>query len=160
MTSDARSHRSASRHLSSLVALCATLCLGACGASALAGGSAPPHPGIPAAALISLTALAKSSAAADGDPSVTSANAVLSTREHAVRVMSGDAVNTNDPVYLLQIKGHFTAFDASVPSGAALPKGLYLSLVVNVSNGQVDDWGVGNHVADLSSLDPVITLHF
>lgn len=119
----------------------------------------PGAPWHPAAALTSLTALAKSSAAADGDPSVTSANAVLTTRQDAVRVMSGDAVNTNDPVYLLQIKGHFTAVDASVPSGAALPKGSYLVLVVNVSNGLVDDWGVGNHVADLSSLGPVVTLH-
>jgi polyisoprenoid-binding protein YceI len=114
---------------------------------------------MPAAALTSLTALAKSSAASDGDPSVTSANAVLTTRQDAVRVMSGDVVTTNDPVYLLQVKGHFTAFNASVPSGAALPKGSYLSLVVNVSNGQVDDWGVGNQAADLSSLGPVITLH-
>jgi hypothetical protein len=79
MTSDARSDRSASRHLPWLVALCATLCLGACG--------------------------------------------------------------------------------APVPSGAAPPKGSYLTLVVNVSDGQVDDRGVGNHAADLASLGPVISLH-
>jgi hypothetical protein len=158
MTSNAWSHQGASRHLSWLAALCATLCLGACGASALAGGSAATDPGIPAAALTSLTALAKSSAASDGDPGVTLANAVVTTRQDAVHVMSGDAVNTNDPVYLLQIKGHFTAYNASVPSGAALPTGMYLTLVVNVSDGQVDDWGVGNHSSDLASLGSVVTL--
>ena len=90
---------------------------------------------------------------------VTAANAVVTTRQSAVRVMSGDAVNTHDPVYLLQIKGHFTAYNASVPSGAAMPTGSYLTLVVNVSDGQVDDWGVGNHSSDLASLGAVVILH-
>jgi hypothetical protein len=159
MTSDVRSRGAASRHIPWLVTLCAALGLAACGSSGLAGGSGPSHPAIPAAVLASLTTLAKSSASADGDPNVNSARAVLTTREDAVRVMSEDAIYTNDPVYLLEMQGHFTAFNASVPSGAALPKGSYLMLVVNVSNGQVDAWGVGNQAGNLSSLGPVVTLH-
>jgi hypothetical protein len=97
MTRDVRSRGTASRHISWLVTLCAALGLAACGSSGLAGGSGPSHPAIPAAVLASLTTLAKSSASADGDPNVNSARAVLTTREVAVRVMSGDAVYTNDP---------------------------------------------------------------
>jgi hypothetical protein len=67
-------------------------------------------------------------------------------------------VNTNQPAYLVQLHGHFTALDASVPSGAKLPTGTYLIFVVDTSSGSVTEWGVSNRRADLFALGAVVPL--
>jgi hypothetical protein len=76
----------------------------------------------------------------------------------AVTAASGSAVNTNEPAYLVQLHGHFTALDASVPSRAKLPTGSYLTFIVDASDGSVTDWGVGIRKADLYALGSVIAL--
>ncbi len=89
---------------------------------------------------------------------VTVGDAVLTTRQVAVTATSGSLVNTNQPAYLVQLQGHFTALDASVPSGAKLPTGTYLIFIVDAAGGSVTDWGVSNRKADLSTLGSVIAL--
>jgi hypothetical protein len=67
-------------------------------------------------------------------------------------------VNTNQPAYLVQLQGQFTALDASVPPGQSLPTGTYLDFIVDASGGSVTDWGVTNRKANLSALGSVIAL--
>ncbi len=90
--------------------------------------------------------------------SVTVGYAVLTTRQAAVTAASGDLVNSNEPSYLVQLQGHFTALDASVPPGAKLPTGTFLTFIVNDSSGSVTDWGVSDRKADLAALGSVIAL--
>jgi hypothetical protein len=132
------------------------------GFAGAACGAAPPgiastHSST-AAAVTSLTVLAEKMAADADDPNVTAGEAVLTTRQAAVTATSGDTVNTNQPVYLVQLQGQLTALDPSVPPGQSLPTGTYLDFIVDASGGSVTDWGVTNRKANLSALGSVIAL--
>jgi hypothetical protein len=96
-------------------------------------------------------------AAGADDSSVTVGEAVLTTRQAAVTATSGDLVNSDEPSYLVQLQGNFTALGASVPPGAKLPTGTFLTFIV-ASTGRVTVWGVSNRKADLSALGSVIAL--
>jgi hypothetical protein len=152
-----------------LVALSAGITLGACGAAGetpitIATGAPPGtssgHSPTPAAAVTvrTLTVLAQKIAVGADDSNVTVGDTVLTTRQAAVTATSGSRVNTNQPAYLVQLQGHFTALDASVPPGAKLPTGIYLIFIVDASGGSVTDWGVSNRKAGLSALGSVIAL--
>lgn len=97
-------------------------------------------------------------AAGADDSSVTVGEAVLTTRQAAVTATSGDLVNSNEPSYLVQLQGNFTALGASVPPGGKLPTGTFLTFIVDASTGRVTVWGVSNRRADLSALGSVIAL--
>jgi hypothetical protein len=151
------------------VVLSAGFALGACGAAVQTSvtiatgapqGNAPTHSPTPTVAVTvtTLRVLAQEMAAGADDSSVTVGDAVLTTRQAAVTATSGSLVNTNQLAYLVQVHGHFTALDASVPSGAKLPTGTYLTFVVDASGGSVTDWGVSDRKADLSALGSVIAL--
>ena len=60
-------------------------------------------------------------------------------------------------VYLITMKGTFTDYGASVPSGAALPTGRYLSLVVMARSFEVTDFGLSARPPPVppASLGPV-----
>ena len=140
-------------HTSWPVAVLAALTLGGCGAA-----SSTPALGQSGVTLTALAALAKSSAAFDGDSNVTSAEAVLTTERGAGTVM-GELDNPTEPVYLVQTQGNFTANRASVPQTATNPPtGNYDVLEVDVKTGQVLGSGIGTADANLSSLGTVITL--
>jgi hypothetical protein len=178
MTSDSPTHRCRPWRVraSWSVAVLAALALGACGAAGSAQrqghpGDVPsptltasdlslpsPSPSAATVSLAVLAALAKSSAASDGDPGVTSAEAVLTTEQGASEVMDS-LPNPNEPVYLVQTKGHFTAYRASVPPGMKLPTGDYNILEIDASSGEVIGAGVSTADADLSSLGTVTILH-
>jgi hypothetical protein len=111
-----------------------------------------------AVTVTTLTALAQKMAAGADDSNVTVGDAVLTTQQAAATATSGSLVNTNQPAYLVQLQGHFTALDASVPSGAKLPTGTYLIFVVDASDGSVTEWGVEHRKANLSALGSVIAL--
>jgi hypothetical protein len=138
-----------------VVALIAGFTLGACGAAP--AGLASSHTSTDAA-VTSLQVLAQKMAAGADDPNVTAGEAVLTTRQAAVTATSGDLVNTNEPAYLVQLQGQFTALDASVPPGQSLPTGTYLNFIVDATGGSVTDWGVTNRQANLSALGSVIAL--
>lgn len=135
-----------------VVALSAGIGLGACGATA----QTPTQTG--AVSVTTLTVLAHQMAAGADDSKVTVGDAVLTTQQAASTATSGSLVNANQPAYLVQLQGHFTALDASVPSGAKLPTGTYLIFVVDASSGSMTEWGVSNRKADLFALGSVIAL--
>lgn len=105
-----------------------------------------------------LTQIAERAAKAGHDPGVRFADAVLTTRQTAVTLVSGDGINSNEPVYLVQLIGQFTLTDVSIPPGGKAPTGSALTLDVDVSGGNVVDTGLGHKAADLSKLGPVIVL--
>ena len=156
-----------------VAALSAGLTLAACGAAGLGGGangtsnSATAAPGAsqthsPTApgevTIASLTKLAEQEAISAGDRSVRYADAVLTTRQAAATLISGDGINTNEPVYLVQLLGDFTLTDVSIPPNGTAPTGIALSFAVDVSGGNVVDTGLTHRAADLSKLGPVIIL--
>jgi hypothetical protein len=151
-----------------VVALSAGI-LAACGAAGLGGGAngtssfATPSPSASPAAsgevtIASLTKMAEQAAISAGDPGVRVADAVLTTRQAAVTLTSGSLINSNEAVYLVQLLGHFTLTNVSIPQNGTAPTGIALSFDVDVSDGNVVDTGLMHKAADLSSLGPVIVL--
>lgn len=137
-----------------VVALSAGLTLAACGPAGV-GGSAN---GTKDVTIASLTKMAGQAAISAGDSGVRVAEAVLTTRQAAVTLTSGDLINSNEAVYLVQVLGQFTLTDVSIPQNGTAPTGIALTLDVDVSNGNVVDAGLTHKAADLSSLGPVIIL--
>jgi hypothetical protein len=129
----------------------------------LAGCTASPGGVVPASAIPRLTAIAERAAKANGDSAPAWASAVLTTHKKALTSATpGDIVPGagNDPVYLVTMRGHFTAYGASPPSGAALPTGTYLSIVVDAGTFRVSDGGLSPKPPPVSpaSLGPVTYL--
>jgi hypothetical protein len=148
-----------------VAAMSAGLTLAACGAAGLGGGangtSNAARPSLSASGAVtiaSLTKMAEQEAISAGDRDVRYADAVLTKRQAAVTLISGDGVNSNEAVYLVQLLGHFTLTDVSIPQGGAPPTGIALSFDVDVSDGNVVDTGLTHKAADLSVLGPVIVL--
>ncbi len=152
-----------------LVPFGAVLALAACGAAgqttvANGTGATPAptstsSPTLPTLDVTTLTKIAENGVATEGGRDVTSADAVLTTRDKANAAASGAIIPSDEAVYLIQVKGHFTAYGASLSQGSSgYPTGPYLTLIAEASNGQVVDWGVGSKGADLASLGTVIAL--
>ena len=76
-----------------------------------------------------------------GDPTLSSAEYVLTTRS-AANELFGAVVDTDEPVYLVVIRGKFTMQDAFMPAGRPSPSGSFAMLVIDVSTGQVVDRGI------------------
>jgi hypothetical protein len=109
-----------------------------------AGSSSAPGSPVPASAISRLTALANSAAAASGDASPQWITAVSTTHAKALTSATpGDLTpGGGTEVYLVTMRGRFTAYASSPPPGAALPTGEYLSLVVDANTFQVLDFGL------------------
>ena len=128
---------------------------------------APPRAGsaIPLAALARLTKVARQMARANGDVHASDVLAVATTHAAALRVAApGDStpsVPAGTPVYLITMRGQFTAYDSSPPLGASVPRGTFLAVVVDAATFRVTDWGLTNRPSrvKLSTLGRVHTLH-
>jgi hypothetical protein len=120
---------------------------------------------IPAVALARLTKVAREVARANGDVHASHVLAVATTHAAALRVATpGDStpsVPAGMPVYLITMRGRFTAYDSSPPPGGSLPKGTFLAVVVDATTFRVTDWGLSTRPSPvrLSSLGRVHTLH-
>jgi hypothetical protein len=71
---------------------------------------------------------------------------VLTTRAKALTPATpGDYVpgSARVKVFLITMRGHFTARDATGPPGAKAPTGRYLSLVIDAKTFQGLDFGIG-----------------
>jgi hypothetical protein len=153
--------RPAARVLAALaggVALASVLAAAGCGRSAAATG-AP----VPALAIPRLTAIAHRAAAISGDPGPARIAAVLTTRARALTSATpGDYVpgSANLKVFLITMRGHFTAKEATGPPGAKAPAGRYLSLVIDARTFQGLDFGIGPKPPPVlpASLGPVTYL--
>ena len=114
--------RPAARALAALaggVALASVLAAAGCGRSAAATGA--PVPGL---AIPRLTAIAHRAAAISGDPGPAWIAAVLTTRARALTSATpGDYVpgSAHVKVFLITMRGHFTAKEATGPPGAKAP---------------------------------------
>jgi hypothetical protein len=92
-----------------------------------------------------LRKIALSLARANGDEHPSLIEAVATTRCAALTVATpGDSVTHGNTalVYLIVMKGNFTAYAASPPYGAALPTGHYLSVVIDQRSYEVLDYGL------------------
>lgn len=83
------------------------------------------------------------------------ADVVLTTRQAAMNVEGGDIVDSDQPVYMVQMQGKFVVNTGPYPSGVEAPTGGVLFFLYDPETGGVLDWGVGDHPADLASLGEV-----
>ena len=126
-----------------------------------AGGSAVAP--LPRSTVSRLTSFALRLARSSGDPRPASVLVVRTTHARALRVASpGDAVagNGRQLVYLVVMRGDFTASFASPPSGARPPTGTYLDFTIDPATFKVLDLGLNHHapVIPLRSFGPVTRL--
>jgi hypothetical protein len=105
-----------------------------------------------------LAAVALQEATGAGDGGVHSADVVLTTRQQAEALL-GAGIVSNERVYLVEIQGHFTLFDASPPLGAPPPQGDYLTFTFDPTTNLVPDLGLSDRSVDLSALEAVTVLH-
>jgi hypothetical protein len=118
---------------------------------------------VPAWAVPRLRAIAKRFAKLNGGHPLTQATAVFTTHRKALTSATpGDLVPGSGgvPVYLVTMRGHFAAYDVSVPPGASAPTGRYASLVLDARTFQTMDLGIGDNPPPVSpaSLGPVTDL--
>ncbi len=118
---------------------------------------------VPASAIGRLTAIAHRAASSNGDPAPAWITAVMTTRAKALTSATpGDYVpgSAHVKVFLITMRGHFTAGEASVPPGAKAPTGRYLSLVIDARTFQGLDFGIGPKPPPVppASLGPVTYL--
>jgi hypothetical protein len=144
--------------LAGAVATASVLAAVGCGRTSAAAG-AP----VPASAIARLTAMAHRAATINGDPAPAWITAVLTTRASALTSATpGDYVpgSAHVKVFLITMRGRFTAREASRPPGAKAPTGRYLSLVVDTRTFESLDFGIGPKPPPVApaSLGPVTYL--
>jgi hypothetical protein len=130
-----------------------------CARSADAAGTS-----VPASAIGRLTAAAHRAAIANGDRTPAWITAVVTTQSKALTSATpGDYVpgSAHARVYLITMRGKFTATLASRPAGAKAPTGRYLSLVIDAKTFRGLDAGIGPKPPPVppASLGPVTYLH-
>jgi hypothetical protein len=144
--------------LAGAAAMVPVLAAAGCGAATAAAG-AP----VPASAFGPLTAMAHRAATINGDPAPAWITAVLTTRAKALTSATpGDYVpgSASVKVFLITMRGHFTAGNATGPPGAKAPTGGYLSLVIDAKTFQGLDFGISPKPPPVppASLGPVTYL--
>jgi hypothetical protein len=129
----------------SAAGLAAVLVLSFSGFSA--GGSTLASGGMPAATQVHLTEIAGQMARTNGDQHPRWVYVATMSYDRAMDFAgAGDQapVPGNPPVYLIVMKGDFTAYAASVPAGASAPRGTYLSAIYDARNFRGYQVGVTN----------------
>jgi hypothetical protein len=117
------------------------------------GQSGAGRSAVPASAIPRLAAIAADMARANDDVQPISASAVATTHANALLAATpGDTVTqqTQTPVYLVVIRGHFTGYAAKIPPGASPPTGSYLSFVVDQKTFTVMDWGLSPNAPSIA----------
>jgi hypothetical protein len=152
--------RSPSRWCAKLVSavVVSMLAVAGCSGHAAASGARVPDWVIPR-----LTAIARRAAAVNGDSHPEWITAVVTTRAKALTSATpGDYVpgSARVRVFLITMRGHFTAISAPGPPGAKAPAGRYVSLVINAQTFQGLDFGIspGPPPVQPDSLGPVTYL--
>jgi hypothetical protein len=130
------------------------------GPQARAGSATVPGLAVSSAVVPRLDAIAKDFAKHNGDHKVQWATAVITTHGKALESATpGDTepAGNGAVVYLITIKGKFVGDYASVPAGAKLPTGNYMSIVVNARTFAITDWGLSPKAPPVApaSLGPV-----
>jgi hypothetical protein len=151
-----RSSRQRAKRASAVVV--SILALAGCGGQSAASGAR-----VPDSAIARLTAIARRAAAVNGDSHPEWITAVATTRAKALTSATpGDFVpgSARVRVFLITMRGHFTAIDGSGPPGAKAPAGRYVSLVINARTFQGLDFGISPRPPPVppGSLGPVTYL--
>ena len=109
--------------------------------------------------------LALAVAARNGDPEPALIQHTIGTREAATKT-TGSWVESDEPSYLIAMRGNFTArrprrpYVADRHSRDPPPETITYSvqvLVVSVATGHITDSGGGDEYPDLASVGPVVT---
>jgi hypothetical protein len=124
--------------------------------------SAKAGPRIPASAVARLAAIARTVASQNGDAKPTSTLAVTTTQAKALRAAAPGTtipIGANKPVYLIFMKGSFTA-NVPTPPGTGRPTGTYLSIMLNPATFQLLELGLSHRAPPVSlrTFGPVSTL--
>jgi hypothetical protein len=123
--------------------------------------AAPPQ-GLPTGPLLAkLSRIAYGFAAVNGDSTPTSARVAVGTRGEVTRLMTtvpraGRARVPSGPrVYVIRMRGRFTAYAFPTPLGFGEARGVALTLVLATSNYRLLDWMLQKrgYVSDLTPLD-------
>ena len=151
-------HGGALMAVAGAAAMTSVLAAAGCGPPPAAAGTQ-----VPASAIGRLTAMAHRAAAINGDSAPAWITAVVTTHAKALTSATpGDYSpgSARIKVFLITMRGHFTARDATGPSGAKAPTGRYLSLVIAAGTFQGLDFGIGPTPPPVppASLGPVIYL--
>ncbi len=138
--------------------MASVLAVTGCGQNAAAAGTQ-----VPAQAIGRLTAMAHRAATINGDSAQAWITAVVTTHAKALTSATpGDYSpgSADIKVFLITMRGHFTARDAPGPRGAKAPTGRYLSLVIEARTIRGLDFGIGPKPPPVSpaSLGPVTYL--
>ena len=105
-----------------------------------------------------LRTLALRAAAFNGDRKPTQILVYRSRRGTANDAVSGAGVNSNQPVFVVVVRGDFTAYGASPPAGRALPRGRLIVGVYDARTLRLTDWGIANELAHPALLGRPIAL--
>jgi hypothetical protein len=148
------------------IAALSGLMLAGCGSvrptSTVFTGPVPGSP-VPALAIPRLRAIADRLVRMEAKVAPAWVSVVTTTRLKALTSATpGDLIpgSVKTIVYLLTMKGRFVDYQASVPAGASLPTGRYLSDVIDAKTFQGLDYGLGPNPPPVapSSLGPVTYL--
>ena len=104
----------------------------------------------------SFSSIALASAEGFGDAHADLVGTVLTSRQTAVSAISGSSVDSDESVYVVQLRGSFTGRHA--PAGHELPTGTFLTLTIGVTTGEVLDASLTNVPAHLEAVGPVVDL--
>jgi hypothetical protein len=104
-----------------------------------------------ATAATRLKQIALTAAAANGEMHPVSMEFVATTRKNA-QALTGEGVPENNASYLVQIRGNFTGYNASIPPHKKIPTGSYLTLTVDAATGFVSDVGLTATAVSLPAL--------
>jgi hypothetical protein len=115
--------------------------------------SAAPGPRI----LRALERVAVGSAGKDSPPTRMMA---VRARNHAQaeRYMMGDIVQGGHPVFVVEMRGHFTCNGCSVPAGASAPTGTVMTVILDARSLRETDFGLSRHWKNLNVLGQPISL--
>jgi hypothetical protein len=91
-----------------------------------------------------------------GDATPSSAAAVLTTRQAAVRSAMPIDVDSNSPVYLVVLHGQFVDRYARIPPGRPFPTGTTIMFTIDTQTHGILDFGISNQTVDLAPLGTVI----
>lgn len=159
-TKAARTRRAAGGIVVGVAAVGLGIYAGFAGQPAQAGNASVPGLAVSASAATRLDGIARSFAKANADAHPAWINAVITTHGRALASATpgdSESAGARSVVYLITMHGRFTGRMASVPPGAKLPTGSYLSIVINARTFMLMDWGLSPGAPPVSpaSLGPV-----
>ncbi|GIH15838.1 hypothetical protein [Rugosimonospora africana] len=108
-----------------------------------------------AAAPTALTTIVSQLSASNGVATPRSVSYVLTTRQAAAKLTSQAVVDSDQPVYLVSLRGAFSAKAAKTPRGAAKPTGEVMTVAIDPATGRITDWGIESAAPGLATLGAV-----